>query len=106
MTDSDHVEALIEALTQDVRRASFQDLERISAEIETIVPLLPDMNHAALSRIRAKAERCSACLSAAAQGLRAGHRRLAEISAADRSDTYDRSGARTPLPVQGAGRRL
>lgn len=106
MTDSERIEALIDQLMQDTRRASYGKFNDISAELETVLIDLHALDRESLARIRWKAERCAACLTAAAQGLRAGQRRLAELAAAERSDTYDRSGARQALPMHNGGRRL
>lgn len=106
MTDSHEIEALLDQLTLDARRASFGKIEAVSAKLETILSDLPKLDHQSLTRIQWKAERCAACLMAAAQGLRAGRRRVAEIAAAGRSETYDRSGARQALHDQATGRRL
>lgn len=96
----------MDQLIADLRRASFERIEAISAKLDTFSDLLSQMDRQALLRIRRKAERSAACLDAAAQGLRAGQRRLSEMASAERADTYDRRGVRQALPLQGMGRRL
>lgn len=96
----------MDQLIADLRRASYVRIEAISAELETVLGVLSQMDRQALLRIRRKAERSEACLIAAAQGQRAGQRRLSEMASAERADTYDRRGVRQALPLQGMGRRL
>ncbi|WP_235933109.1 hypothetical protein [Paragemmobacter ruber] len=93
-------------LVTDLRQAFYGRIETYSAELETFLDLIPQLDQQALLRLRRKAERSAACLNAAAQGLRAGQRRLSEMASAERADTYDRHGVRQALPLQGIGRRL
>ncbi len=106
MNDSQGIEDMIDALARNARRASFETMEADFAVLETHFPLMANMDREALIRIRTKAEHFAACLTAAARGIRSGHRRLAEIAAASRTDTYDRSGARRALTQGEPGRRL
>ena len=98
--------AILEAMNDAVRSARFDVLEAYSAKLETILADLQQVDVATLERLRHLARRNVNCLEAAAQGLRAGRRRLVEIAAAERADTYDRSGARRALSMQSSGRRL
>lgn len=98
--------AVLEALNKAIRMADFMRVEQISAMLETDFPDFTGMDRRSLVRIRALAAGNAACLEASAQGIRAGRRRLAEIAAAGRSDTYDSSGARQALPLPSVGRRL
>lgn len=110
MTMADGVEvkatAVLEAMNDAIRTARFNDLETYSGELETILMDLHEVDGGSLERLRRLARRNADCLEAAAQGLRAGRRRLVEIAAAERADTYDRTGARKALSLQFSGRRL
>lgn len=103
MTKEDEAEArltgILVAMNGAIRTAQFDVLEKISAELETFSSF-HSLNDAALPRLRRLAAQNTDCLEAAAQGLRAGRRRLLEIAAAGRADIYDGSGARQTLPVQ------
>ena len=90
---------ILVAMNSAIRTAQFDVLAEISAELETFSSY-HSLNDAALARLRHLAARNTDCLEAAAQGLRAGRRRLLEIAAAGRADIYDGYGARQPLPVQ------
>lgn len=96
----------LEAMNGAIRHGSFEELGAFSGELETILIDLHRLDRAALNRVRKGLERNIACLDAAAQGLRAGRRRLAEIVAAGRSDTYGRGGQRQTLSMTGPGRRV
>ena len=98
--------ALLEAMNHAIRAARFDVLETYSAKLETILVDLQQVDAGTLERLRNLAGRNADCLEAAAQGLRAGRRRLVEIAAAERADTYDRTGARKALALQPSGRRL
>jgi hypothetical protein len=98
--------AILEAMNDAIRAARFDDLEMHSAKLETILVDLSQVDDGTLENLRHLARRNADCLEAAAQGLRAGRRRLVEIAAAERADTYDRTGARKALSLQLSGRRL
>lgn len=98
--------ALLRAMNTAIRTAQFDKIETILAALEPKLNAPMPVNDMALKQIRTLAQSNSACLEAATQGLRAGRRRLAEISAAGRADTYDRHGMRHALPVEGAQRRF
>jgi hypothetical protein len=98
--------AVLDSLGRAIRAAEFTQIEEISAVLETHSQDLSGLDRTALTRIRGLAARNAACLAASAQGIRAGRRRLAEIGAAGRVDTYDRSGTRQALSLQSSGRRL
>jgi hypothetical protein len=98
--------AILEAMNQAIRAARFDDLETYSAKLETVLADFQAIDFGALERLRHLAKRNADCLEAAAQGLRAGRRRLVEIAAAERADTYDCTGARKALGLQPGGRRL
>ena len=98
--------AVLDEMHQAIRTARFDDLETYSAELETVFSGFQMLDSSALTRLRQLAVRNIGCLDSAAQGLRSGRRRLAEIAAAERTDTYDRNGARKTLSVQAPGRRL
>lgn len=102
----DRIVALLDVMHQEIRSARFENLDAYSGALETILEDLRQLEPVSFARIRRLAQRNAACLEAAALGLRAARRRLAEIAAAGRSDTYDRCGMRSALPVEGAGRRL
>lgn len=98
--------ALLEAMNHAIRTARYDEVEAFSAKLETNFIKLEQADRRTLERVRHLAQRNADCLTAAAQGLRAGRRRLVEIAAADRTDTYDRSGARTALAPHLATRRV
>jgi ElaB/YqjD/DUF883 family membrane-anchored ribosome-binding protein len=107
MNDAEaEAEAVLGAMHHAIRTAQFDELETISAKLETVLSGLGALEGDALALLRGMAERNTNCLAAAAQGLRAGRRRLVEIAAAERADTYDRSGARKALSGPVPGRRL
>jgi hypothetical protein len=77
--------ALLEAMNHAIRAARFDELETYSAKLETILSDLQQVDVRTLERLRNLAGRNADCLEAAAQGLRAGRRRLVEIAAAERA---------------------
>lgn len=98
--------AILEAMNQAIRTARFDSLESQVAMLETVLADLQTVEREAAARLRQLAKRNTDCLEAAAQGLRAGRRRLVEIAAAERADTYDHTGTRRPLSPHMNGRRL
>ena len=94
MTDAEGLEAALDRLYQCVLTADFGDLPKILAETERIsLRLLPLTDANFGQRLRGKAIRNGHCLRAAAKGVRAAQRRLADISAASgQLSTYTRDG--------------
>lgn len=103
---AEDIVALLKAMNAAIRSAHFEEVQALSARLEPYLDLETGIDARALKEIRHLATRNAACLEAAAQGLRAGRRRLAEIAAAGRVETYDRKGGRQPLTVEFTGRRL
>jgi hypothetical protein len=89
---------LLESLSIAVRDAEFGKIEAISAELETVLCELRPGEVRIAQRIATLARRNAACLEASAEGIRAGRRRLQEIAAAARGETYDNQGQRRQGP--------
>ena len=85
---------LLEALNMAIRDADFAEVEAIYAELETVFQRGRPEEMRQAQRIASLARRNAVCLEAAAEGLRAGRRRLQEIAAAARGETYDHQGQR------------
>jgi|GEM_PF-5511266 len=105
--------AILDSLNDAVRSADFARLGQISGLLETILDDAIALHPAEAKRIRLQAARNARCLEAAAEGIRAGKRRLREIEAAAEGVTYDRNGrlhrgtgANDGTNAPGLGRRL
>lgn len=95
---------LLTELGEAARSADFASLEAISAKLETIS--FPT-DQIVLQRAARLAAENRIFLEAAAQGLRAAHRRLTDLSDARRLQTYDGSGRKLDNTApQGKPRRL
>jgi len=99
------LERLLDRMHAAVLAGNLSDLATVAPELEAALAGLATLDERALAeRLRRKAARNATCLQAAARGLRAARRRIAEIrSARDGLQTYDGHGKRTELP-QGRGR--
>ncbi|MES2665759.1 MAG: hypothetical protein V4712_06630 [Pseudomonadota bacterium] len=86
------LEAALDEAFAALRRGDLTELGATYALTETILAGLHITDRATASRLRSKAERNAACLLAAARGVRAARRRLAEVGAAARTVTYDAQG--------------
>ncbi len=104
MTDPFALEAALDDLYQRVLAADFPALPEIAIKTEQLLQHLGQVRDKNLvERLRVKARRNGLCLQAAARGLRAAQRRLAEMSSTDASlATYTSKGARSQVGL-GAG---
>ena len=104
MTDTLALEAALDDLYQRVLAADFRALPEIAVKTEQLLQrldLVRDKN--VVERLRTKAQRNGLCLQAAARGMRAAQRRLAEMSSTDAGlATYTSKGARAQVGL-GAG---
>jgi len=99
------LERLLDRMHVAVLAGNIRDLAAAEPELEAVLADFATLDDRALGeRLRRKASRNATCLQAAARGLRAARRRLAELqSTRDGLQTYDGHGKRTDMP-QGAGR--
>jgi hypothetical protein len=82
------------------------DLAALGPLAETMAQGLARLDRASAERLRRKADRNAQMLQAAARGVRAAQRRLAEISAEPGLTTYDARGRRAEVgQVSGAAPR-
>jgi len=98
------LERLLDRMHAAVLAGDIRDLATTAPELEAVLADFASLDDRALGeRLRRKASRNATCLLAAARGLRAARRRVAEIqSARDGLQTYDGHGKRTDMP-QGTG---
>lgn len=99
MRDSIELEAALDAMYHSVLAADFEFLSKIAEETERLLGRLDVLRDKAIAgRLREKANRNGHCLQAAARGLRAAQRRLAEMANAEAGlATYTRQGARAQV---------
>jgi len=99
------LEQLLDRMHAAVLAGDIRDLATAAPELEAVLADFATLGDRGLGeRLRRKAARNATCLQAAARGLRAARRRIAEIrSARDGLQTYDGHGKRTDMP-QGTGR--
>jgi len=104
MQKAEHMEQLLDQVHAAIVAGDLLLVRAMAGEIDSLLADLPRLADQGLAdRLRAKAERNAACLQAAARGVRAARRRIAEIRAAqDGLATYDGKGKRQELP-QGNG---
>lgn len=91
------LEAALDQAFAALRQGDLTELGATYAMTETILAGLHITDQATATRLRSKAERNAACLLAAARGVRAARRRLAEVGAGGRSVTYDAQGRTRPI---------
>lgn len=101
MPPDDPVLALIlDAVHGALRRGDYAALPSLTAAMEEAVDSLDTVPPDEVRLLRAKLERNAACLLAAARGLRAAKRRLAEIAQARAGlSTYGATGTVTRIGV-------
>jgi hypothetical protein len=103
------VEGLMDAMHAALLSADFDQLQRLTPDLETaLLELGPQSNPKTLARLRAKSDRNAAAALAAGKGVRAAIQRLEEVREnATGLVTYDENGKR-PLPRSGGelSRRL
>lgn len=99
MTDSDHLEAALDRLHRCILIADFTELPKIVMETERLTAQLGvAVDKRMADRLRYKANRNALCLQAAARGLRAAQRRLAEVICANSQlSTYTNQGQRSEV---------
>jgi hypothetical protein len=93
------LETLLDRMLNAVLNANLAGLADLSVEAESCLAEIDRIaDRRTAQRLRRKAERNGVCLMAAARGLRAAQRRIAEINAAGQSGaplvTYDMRGRR------------
>ncbi|MDP4032547.1 MAG: hypothetical protein Q8P60_06835 [Pseudorhodobacter sp.] len=97
--DGRALEAALDRMHQAVLAGEFENVAALEPKIEALISGLTELTDRSLSqRLASKAARNATCLQAAARGLRAALRRLAEIrSACDGLQTYDGLGKRAEV---------
>lgn len=93
MTAQDQAAKLLADILGATRNADFAALDGLARRLESLLPELGN-DAAALRPLRDAAARNIGALNAAAAGIKAAHRRLAEIRQIGRLTTYDQSGTR------------
>ncbi len=91
------LEAALDSAFAALRRGDLSDLGMTYKMTETILAGLQITDRVTAVRLRSKAERNAACLLAAARGVRAARRRLAEVGPGARMTTYDSKGRTTAI---------
>jgi len=98
-TASDRLSAELDRLYQTLRSGKLEGLAAATQALEVELARLDPMDAAGLDLLQQKAQRNAACLDAAARGVRAARRRLAEIRTIESGlGTYDDKGRRDELP--------
>jgi hypothetical protein len=96
---TDRLSAELDRLYHTLRSGKLDGLATATQALEAELARLEPMDTAGLDLLRQKAQRHAACLDAAARGVRAARRRLAEIRTIDSGlGTYDDKGRRDELP--------
>ena len=96
----------LDALRDAVVAGRFAEADAISAGIETDLVLLADLSGDDLGRVRQAAEASARCLQAALRGTRDARRRIEELVAAERPQTYGGDGRKQDLAAEPGGRRV
>jgi hypothetical protein len=97
-TDDPALALILDAVHGALRRGDYAALPSLTAAMEAAVEDLDPMRPDEVRALRTKLERNAACLLAAARGLRAAKRRLAEIAQARAGlSTYGASGTLTRI---------
>lgn len=97
------VASRLDALRQAVLDGRFAELDPISAMLETDMQGLRGRTAEELAVIAVAARRTARCLEAAAGGARAAQRRIAELAAAERPQTYGNDGRKRNMAGRDAG---
>lgn len=98
-TASDRLSAELDRVFQQLRSGKLDGLASAAQLLETELAQIDTADVQCLDMLRRKALRNAACLEAAARGIRAARRRLAEIRAIDTGiGTYDDKGKRDEPP--------
>lgn len=97
-TDDTALALILDAVHGALRRGDYGALPALTVAMEEAAAGLEPMGHDAVRALRIKLERNAACLLAAARGLRAAKRRLAEIAQARAGlSTYGATGTLTRI---------
>lgn len=95
----DRLSAELDRVYHVLRSGRLDGLAAATQALEAELARLDPMDAAGLELLRHKAQRNAACLDAAARGVRAARRRLAEIRTIESGlGTYDDKGRRDELP--------
>ena len=95
----DRLSAELDRVYLLLRSGKLEGLAAATQALEAELARLDPMDAAGLELLRHKAQRNAACLDAAARGVRAARRRLAEIRTIESGlGTYDDKGRRDELP--------
>ena len=95
----DRLSAELDRVYQVLRSGKLEGLAAATQALEAELARLDPADAAGLDLLRHKAQRNAACLDAAARGVRAARRRLAEIRTIESGlGTYDDKGRRDELP--------
>ena len=98
-TASDRLSAELDRVYQVLRSGTLEGLAAATQALEAELARLDPLDAAGLDLLRHKAQRNAACLDAAARGVRAARRRLAEIRTIESGlGIYDDKGRRDELP--------
>ena len=98
-TAIDRLSAELDRVYQVLRSGKLEGLAAATQALEAELARLDPLDAAGLDLLRHKAQRNAACLDAAARGVRAARRRLAEIRTIETGlGTYDDKGRRDELP--------
>lgn len=93
----------LESLRRKVGTGDLRDLDAAASAIEAGLADMPLLDAAAIARVRDAAAANARCLDAALRGLRAARRRVEELVAAERPETYDVEGRRKGMSVPATG---
>lgn len=97
-TDDPALSLILDAVHGALRRGDYDALPALTVALDAAAGGLAPMDPNEVRALRAKLERNAACLLAAARGLRAAKRRLAEIAQARAGlSTYAATGALTRI---------
>ena len=95
----DRLSAELDRVYHVLRSGKLEGLAAATQALEVELARLDPADAAGLDLLRHKAQRNAACLDAAARGVRAARRRLAEIRTIESGlGTYDDKGRRDELP--------
>ncbi|MBU9697836.1 hypothetical protein GU927_008240 [Rhodobacteraceae bacterium HSP-20] len=100
MTAPSHgITEVMEAIREAALRADFAAMERLSARLETVFTPEDHLDPLLLQGVAELARGNETCLRAALLGVRSARRRVAELAAAARAETYDCTGRRHGHPA-------
>lgn len=103
---ADRIVDRLDALREAVLTGRIGDLDTISAGLETDLRDLGRFSPDEAERIGHSAAAAARGVAAALQGVRSARRRIGELVAAERPQTYGDDGQMRTLAGQGPGRRV